>query len=184
MNDIAERCELSKATLYLYFKSKEELALNIMIKHLEIMKANAFEAAEKAESGFGKIKAALQSVVLLHFKNQNLFRFMANFDSFITPDAETGSLVEQCFSVVDAMRLMFVDFYMLGIRDGSLASGVNIEKKALMAQHLVISFIQYLSAKGDFIESRTGYSTELLLEACLDLILDSIIREPNKAEKK
>jgi len=174
MNDIAARCELSKATLYLYYKSKEELALNIMIKHLNIMKDEGRTAAEKESTGYDKIRAAMQSVILFHLKNENIFRFIANFDSFLTPDSETGSLAEKCFYAVEEMRLMFIDFYRQGVKDGSCITEDDIDQKALMAQHLIISFIQYLAAKGDFIESRTGYSTENLLESCLSLILESI----------
>lgn len=46
MDDVAERAELSKGTLYLYFKSKEELYISVFLKGLDILTEQFGEVKE------------------------------------------------------------------------------------------------------------------------------------------
>lgn len=61
MDDIADRAELSKGTLYLYFKSKEELHMAVARKAiglLRVVTSRAVEAAGNAIEKLGKMGTA------------------------------------------------------------------------------------------------------------------------------
>ncbi|MBD3290820.1 TetR family transcriptional regulator, partial [candidate division KSB1 bacterium] len=57
MDDVAEEAELSKGTLYLYFKSKEELYLAIHLRGLGILKKMFSDAVASRKTGIEKVKA-------------------------------------------------------------------------------------------------------------------------------
>ena len=57
MNQIAQKLELSKGTLYLYFKNKEELYISLLVEGMALLN-QAFESAvEDLESGEEKLRA-------------------------------------------------------------------------------------------------------------------------------
>ena len=56
MDDVAEHAELSKGTLYLYFKSKEELYLAIHLRGNLILKEMFEAAVKKPKTGIEKVR--------------------------------------------------------------------------------------------------------------------------------
>ncbi|MCK9150834.1 TetR/AcrR family transcriptional regulator [Methanobacterium alcaliphilum] len=59
MNDIAEDVELSKATLYLYFDSKESLFFVIVLRGVKILNSMVHAAVDNVSTGIEKIMAYL-----------------------------------------------------------------------------------------------------------------------------
>jgi AcrR family transcriptional regulator len=55
MEDIAREAELAKGTIYLYYKSKEELQIGLVMRGLDLMVQEFHLAAEPVESAFGKL---------------------------------------------------------------------------------------------------------------------------------
>lgn len=56
MDDIAERAELSKGTLYLYFKSKEDLHMAVARRGIELLREVTLKASEKPGSALEKLQ--------------------------------------------------------------------------------------------------------------------------------
>lgn len=56
MDDIAEKAELSKGTLYLYFKSKEDLHVAVARKAIVLLRAFTLKAAELEGSALEKLQ--------------------------------------------------------------------------------------------------------------------------------
>ena len=57
MDEVAETAELSKGTLYLYFKSKEELYFGISYRALSLLKKMFEDAVQSHSTGIEKIRA-------------------------------------------------------------------------------------------------------------------------------
>jgi len=55
MDDIAEEAELSKGTLYLYFKSKEDLHLSVALKSIAMLNVTMSEIRELKENALEKL---------------------------------------------------------------------------------------------------------------------------------
>ncbi len=65
MQEISERVELSKGTIYLYFKSKEELYLSVCVKGV----AEFGEDLEAAASGAGGLEDIIKAVYLAYIRH-------------------------------------------------------------------------------------------------------------------
>jgi TetR/AcrR family transcriptional regulator len=81
MQEISERVELSKGTIYLYFKSKEELYLSVCVKGV----AEFGEDLEAAASGAGGLEDIIKAVYMAYVKHSlekpTIFRVLR--DTFI-----------------------------------------------------------------------------------------------------
>lgn len=81
MQEISERAELSKATLYLYFKSKEELYLTVCTKGLAEFGEQMQESVEKEGGPENRVKAMYMAYIEHSLKDPMMFRVLQ--DTFI-----------------------------------------------------------------------------------------------------
>ncbi len=56
MDDVAEEAELSKGTLYLYFKNRDDIFHGIHLRGLEILKSKFEDAIKLGENGICKVR--------------------------------------------------------------------------------------------------------------------------------
>lgn len=76
MDEIAETAELSKGTLYLYYKSKEDLYLAVMAKGLGILLEMFIKVLHTKESTLKKILLLEKSYLEFYRSSPNYFRMM------------------------------------------------------------------------------------------------------------
>lgn len=81
MQEISEKVELSKGTIYLYFKSKEELYLNICVKGVAEFGEDLEAAARKAGSLEEIIKAVYMAYIKHSLEKPAIFRVLR--DTFL-----------------------------------------------------------------------------------------------------
>jgi AcrR family transcriptional regulator len=73
MDDLAEKAELSKATLYLYFSGKEEIYFAIFLRGQKILSAMIEHTTGLVTETRGKIQAYLASVIAFQKKYPKYF---------------------------------------------------------------------------------------------------------------
>ena len=78
MDEIAEKAELSKGTLYLYYKSKEDLYLAVMMRGMEVLRDMFTKVAESGESAANMI-TALGDAYLAYFNAHREYFRMLHF---------------------------------------------------------------------------------------------------------
>lgn len=64
MDDIANACHIGKATLYYYFKNKEDVFQSVMDKELEIFQQRITEAISKEETPQNKFRAYIMTKII------------------------------------------------------------------------------------------------------------------------
>jgi AcrR family transcriptional regulator len=76
MDDIAETAELSKGTLYLYYKSKEDLYITVMMRGMQIL-YDAFKQVAQDTASSAKMLIRLGDAYLSYFNtHRDYFRMM------------------------------------------------------------------------------------------------------------
>ncbi len=78
MDEIAEKAELSKGTLYLYYKSKEDLYLAVMMRGMEILR-EMFTGVVKSGESAAKMLVALGDAYVTYFTNHREYFRMIHF---------------------------------------------------------------------------------------------------------
>ncbi len=76
MDEIAKECELSKGTLYLYYKSKEELFYTLIIKSMEILIGLFREGINENETIQKKMNAIGEKYLEFYKKHTNYFKML------------------------------------------------------------------------------------------------------------
>lgn len=127
MDQVAEEAELSKGTLYLYFKSKEELHFAINMRAADILFDYFSKAVKNNETGLENVKNIGNAYIrfakerpdhfraLMYFETKESFDFFENNEDFIRHISER-----------DAMKV-FIETVNKGINDGSIRDDIPVD---------------------------------------------------------
>jgi TetR/AcrR family transcriptional regulator len=82
MEEIAQVCEISRGTLYLYFKAKEEIYIEVILHGTNILYDMMNEAIERENTVERQIQSIGEAYLNFYKLHRNHFMFMLNIDYF------------------------------------------------------------------------------------------------------
>ena len=174
MDEIAERAELSKGTLYLYFKSKDELYVSVIVEGYRILEKRIREALPKAEGPEEKVKAVYFAFVDHCLENREYFRIT---QYFLTEDARENTSRELIEAInVDSMKLLEYGIKAMqeGIEEGVFRDDLNPVAASLVAWRNATGILD-LAVLGDEAYAATGDFGELF-DLAIALLMRGIKR--------
>ncbi|MDD1689103.1 MAG: TetR/AcrR family transcriptional regulator [Methanoregula sp.] len=157
MDEIARGVELNKATIYLYFGSKEALYAAIVLRGIAILKEKYMECMETKAPGI--VKVALLG--------QAYYRFAQEYPDYLRMihfyGSERFSKENPCTAEIGkgygVCRLFLRDAVREGIEDGTIRANLD---PFLTSMYLMISFMGILSMedKWKMVIAAEGFSYE------------------------
>ena len=175
MDDVAEEAELSKGTIYLYFKNKEDLYLSIHLRGNRLLKSFFQKAVSKADTGIEKTKAIGEAYREFYNKYPDYFNAMIYYESHEINFEEPESVARQCLMEgKDTLELM-VDAIQLGISDGSIRSDIDPIKTAINLWGQTTGIIQIATLKEKIVLLRQySLTAKEVIDYCFDMIYHAI----------
>ena len=164
MDDVAAEAELSKGTLYLYFKNKDELHHAIINRGMEILGNLFIESTKDGENGLHKTKLIGHAFIEFNIKYPHYYdAFLKHGTMSICVDDATHTQLE---GIPLKQRIMqhFVEVIMEGIVDGSISKEINPQKAAILLWAELSGVLQLLEYKGSIIENFFNIKHDELLE--------------------
>ncbi len=145
MDDVAEEAELSKGTLYLYFKSKQELYLGINQRGFDILGNMFLKAIKQKKTGLEKIRAMGYAYFDFAKKYPDYYRTLMYFENSGIDFSGHESFFEQ-FKTSGFRVLHFVrDIIYEGQKDGSIAGSFDAEKLSFLLWGQTSGVIQIIA---------------------------------------
>ena len=174
MDDVAEAAELSKGTVYLYFKSKEDLYLAVILRAIALLQDRFTSAADSRQTGLDKIEAIGRAYVAFYKEHPDYFHAMLFFESHdVEVDTEAGYAAE-CTVQSNRTFAICAAAVQEGIDDGTIRADVDPMKMALTLYGLSTGLLQIISIKGQTIKQDHGFDPEDLIATFFDLIYKSL----------
>ena len=96
MDEIAEKAELSKGTLYLYYKSKEDLYLAVTMRGMDIMHDLFARAISTGEPSIKRIENLGEAYYEFFDRHRNYFRMMHFFESTQFHSQVSADMLQVC----------------------------------------------------------------------------------------
>jgi len=174
MDDVAEEAELSKGTLYLYFKSKEELYLAINTRGLNIMEKMFEEASAKGKTGLEKAELIGDAYTQFYKEYPDYFDAMIYYDlNEINLDKDADCAIECHQHAMRALEIV-AEAVAIGTKDGSIRSDLDPMNTAMVLWAHSTGMIQIMSRKGSHLQEEHGLDIQKVIELSGDLIRRSI----------
>jgi len=174
MDEVAEQAELSKGTLYLYFKNKEELFFGIAYRALTLLKEMFEEAVSSKSTGLEKVRAIGEAHYNYSQKYPNYFNMVVHYESSQIDQAEFDSVLQQCHQLGTGVMEVVTRAIADGLKDRSLRSDLNPVRTAYLLRGLSAGIIQLISREKKHIEELEKFNAKDLMEDFMDMMFYAI----------
>lgn len=173
MIDIAERCELSKGTLYLYFRSKEELARAIVGRSYEALLAEIEAAIVAPASGREQLEAMLATFRRYYQRQADRLRLIFTLESSLLSSGAGIEEWPEYLKYAQRATGFMTAALERGVQDGSVRG--NLDPAVASATYIIVTlaFLQRMFAYGGIAEA-LGHDAHTLTEGLFTLLLNSL----------
>ena len=140
IKDIAVKAGVGEATVYRYFKNKQNLVALVAIKLQDKVYNEYFKLT--GETGFDRIKKFYVSYIEIFKSHPEFYRFIYEFDAFtitFSPDLEAYS------EGLDLFKEEFFAAYRLGVKDKSIREVKDTETFYYATTHAMLELCKKLS---------------------------------------
>jgi TetR/AcrR family transcriptional regulator len=172
MEDIAKGSQLATGTLYLYFRSKEELYFAIVLKGARILNDMLAAAEKSASKGIDKAHAMGMAFYDFHKKYPDYSKAFT-FAASLSLDAESRALSEELAGALRLNLLLLRRSIELGIQDGTVRESVDAKKASILLIQATQSVIALPPSLGRMLTA-DGMTHDELVEYSLGLLRRSI----------
>jgi len=172
-DEVAETAELSKGTLYLYFKNKNELLHAIVGRGLEILYKNFQEAVDTDESGIEKVKA-IGAAYYEFFQNEPRHYALMFHQEALPMDPQQmmeNPNFARCHDLGNKIFALIQDVVRQGIGDGSMNPGLDPVKVSLVLWSHSAGVLHLLQSKQILVENMFQVSPKELMDYSTTLVM-------------
>jgi TetR/AcrR family transcriptional regulator len=168
MDEIAETAELSKGTLYLYYKSKEDLYLAVLLRGLGYLEELFRQAIQPQLPVVTLIRRLQQAYIEFFRQHRNYFRMLDFFEAPQFHKQVSEEMREQCSLATMKIWQMATNLITRGIREGELKAETNPRQAAVMFWLSINGLLRQMDRDDpywnddfaiDFVETLNWFST-------------------------
>lgn len=174
MDDIAKAADYSKATIYVYFKSKDEIYNFIILKAFDMLR-DVIETALKAENDTLKQYSALCSGVA-EFSEKHPFYYNCLMKT-IAIDEESrkaSPILEDIYQAGEDINYKIGMFLESGVKQGYFRPEANTLQTVLLLWSSISNAVQFAVNKADYLEQRVGQTKNQFLDFSFNTLLRTI----------
>lgn len=167
IDEIAEAAELSKGTIYLYFKCKELIFTGIELRGTKILADYFSRAARDQKVGIDKVRAIGKAYYDFSQDYPSYFAAMSKFED-VDPECianmQDDPIVQECHQ--SGMKVLDVlgEAIRCGIKDGSIRKDIDPAKTAVFLWAISNGVIQMHLHRATHISMIKGFSPDFLIE--------------------
>ena len=183
IDEIAEAAELSKGTIYLYFKNKEEIYVAIVQRGLHFLTELFREAIAKSPTGKEKVRAIGQALLTFYERYPHHFKalfYQHDGPSCPIPDIDRGGpLIKALSRDGEELYAFCVEAIRSGIADGSIPPDVDPVKATVVFVSMILGLVRMVAVEEKFLLKRFNLSGEDLIKAAFEM-LDRPLADPRR----
>ena len=129
VESIAKKAELSKGSVYLYFKSKEEIYTQILLSDIDKFHKVMANLMQEGQSSSAMLMGLANIYADFFMNDRELFRIMINYmlntDHMNLPEEIDHLIVKATNKTVDIIE----EIFMIGVRSGEFPPYIDLRQK-------------------------------------------------------
>lgn len=153
MDEIAEKAEYAKGTLYTYFSSKEELYLAIIVKGVKILREYFLNYSEKGRNGLEKVKKIGEGFMAYFEKYPQYFMPKIFYDVKKHEINSESEVLQEYRKISYELNEIMKNNIILGIKDGSIQKHLDPKKLTIMLWASATGLMMLLDSKKELLNS-------------------------------
>ncbi len=162
MDAVAEKAEISKPTIYAYFKNKDELYVAIALKILKLLHPFIKKNLKKDLNGLEKIKSIIQIIFRFFQKFPKYSNFFLNYSSqkaqALSP--ANSAIVKDFYLELNAILGLLHQSIKQGKQDQSCSKEVETKKAVLIIDAATLGMLKVVGNKENQKELSERFDTK------------------------
>lgn len=184
MDEIAEAAELSKGTLYLYYKSKEDLYLAVAMKGNEILYQMFSEVLASGEPPIQMI-ANLGEAYYEYFKNnRNYFRMFYFFENSQVQSQVSPEMMDLCQEGDRRVWDLVISILQRGIDAGVLRKDIDPYEAGVMLWSNSNGIMRLMDRRGTTFEEHMKLNLENIMRKSNRMLVEGMMTEEARKQMK
>lgn len=173
MDDIAAEAELSKGTLYLYFKSKEDLHFEVARGAISLLSSHTARAVESAGNAIEKLELMGRATIAFMYTHPKHMKAIMSIMATEAGTVELSSGDVQGIVYGESSVGMLMKVVEEGIREKLIRSDIPAPLIAHTLWMQMMSVIQFVSTEGSLIQM-LDLTPEKVFESHFQLVFNGI----------
>ena len=162
---VAKETQLAKGTIYLYFKSKEDILASLTIK-ARLMLLHEFEKVGKKKiPAIDKIKGIIKA------NYSFLKKWPLHYSLFSLYEAEHNvTESEEMYSSSEAISALVAGIVNAAIQEGSLNENIDAEQFTMCLYGATVGLMQLLKVRGTVMKTRMKITEHQIINTFLEVL--------------
>jgi AcrR family transcriptional regulator len=182
MDEIAEQAELAKGTLYLYYRSKEDLYLAVMMRGLALLHTMFQEIIQQRLSTVRTMSQLSNAFIRFFEHHRNYFRM---FHFFNTPQFHkqvSEEMMAACDRHNQTLWSLVTGVLEQGKSEGKIRSELNPIEIVVILWTSTSSLMMRIDSQSELFRQKLTVDLEHTLKVSNMLLLESIMTDQGKQE--
>ncbi len=174
LDQIAEASQLAKGTLYLYFKSKEDLYFAVIGRGYKLLIKKFQDVASKKKLGAERIRAlgkAGYDFSLEYPDYFNTFRYQDTIGQFLSQPSPNEAV---CHQMEREIFQWVLDALILAQEDGSVNKVKDPIKTSLILFKMMWSLLNNLQIKDHLLDEEMGFKPKDIYFSSVDILMSGL----------
>jgi TetR/AcrR family transcriptional regulator len=182
MDEIAETAELAKGTLYLYYKSKEDLYLAVMMRGLTLLHKMMKHTIEVHQSFVATLLNLSDTYTKFYEKHKDYFRMMHFFETPQFHKQVSEETMRSCDAFNQQLWNMVIDVMKSGIEKKILRPDINPTEICLVIWSSATTFLMRIDSQYDIWKKKMNVDLKHTLRLSNVLLIESVLTDKGKKE--
>lgn len=175
MDDIAREAEYSKATLYVYFQSKEEIINAILLSGMILLQKKIREAIDGNPDWFQAYGAVCGAIIRFYGENPTAYDAVSG-ELEMSGNPEETKGVRDILRVGDETNAMLATFLSRGIQEGAVRTELPVLEVVQLFWAALSGMVRTAERKATYITRTVGVDRETFLRHGAQMLLDAITK--------
>jgi TetR/AcrR family transcriptional regulator len=182
MDEIAEAAELSKGTLYLYYKSKEDMYLSVMMRGMDVLYKLYEPVIASEDSTVQKLVKFGDIYKDFYHSDRDFFRMFHFLQAPQFHKQVSEEMRQACSLESRKMWDLLIGLLKRGMEEGFFRSDLNPVEVAIILWSSATALLLRLDSEGEVWKERLNINLEHALETSNKLLFGSLLTDKAYAE--
>ena len=179
MTDVADEVEMGVATIYRYFNTKAELAIETGIDYVNEILDYFSPVNSREASGLKKVEKMIDRIIELYHEKPQFVRFLQSFDFYFSSSEKNHPRLADFESAILKLHPFLLDALVEGRKDGSIHTLESRDKDmAALIFRSLIDMEQRILTRDYVLELDQKMDRDFELQVLKEMILDYLTKKP------